>query len=378
MPEVAKIEGRPTQAIVDLQVIDQNVRYWQSILTPGTMLMAVVKADGYGHGSVPVAQTAVKAGAQWLGVALAEEGLALRAAGIIQPILVLGQSVGRQIDWAIAHQLALTIFEEAKLEEVAAAAQRQGTKARVHVKVDTGMGRVGLQPEQLNDQWLDRLQNSWIEFEGLFTHFATSDDPDPSYLQYQLQRFLDVVEFFRSHDARPPIVHAANSAAALRFPGTHFDMVRIGAGIYSVEPTAQNHPQLQPSLRLQSQIVFLKKVPAGFGVGYGHTYDTLEPCYLATVPIGYADGYPRILSNRGAVLIRGKRYPVVGRVSMDQIVVQIPLTDPVQTGDSVTLIGRDGNEEILVTELADKAGTIGDEIVTGIAPRVPKSYLPVR
>lgn len=365
--------GRPTWVEVDLEAIRSNVRRFRGQLAPETALMAIVKADGYGHGATPVAQAALAAGAQWLGVAMVEEGLKLRQDGLNAPILVLGQSVKEQMTAAVQVGIDLTIADRERLAELAAAAEGVGSPAFVHLKVDTGMGRLGVWWEAVDEDWISLLtRDPRVRWRGIFTHFADSDG-DPEYTRLQYQRFLDVLERIRRARALPPMVHLANSAASLQFPGTQADMVRVGLGLYGLKPYP-GAEGLKPALAWFSQVVYLKTVPAQFSVGYGRTYQTPTAMKLATIPVGYADGYRRGWSNRAQVLIRGRRYPVVGRVSMDQIVVAIPVSDPVAVGDRVTLLGRDGQEEITAEELAAWIDTISYEVVTGISGRVPRCY----
>ncbi|MBX5467334.1 MAG: alanine racemase [Firmicutes bacterium] len=369
-----KTAGRPTWAEVNLGAIRHNVRRYVSALSPGTALMAVVKADGYGHGAVPVARAALEAGATWLGVALAEEGAALREAGITAPILVLGQSYGQQIAWAVEYGLEVTVFDRETLAEVGEAAVARGRLVGVHLKIDTGMGRVGVPWERFDAEWVQALgSTSGVVWRGVMTHFADADHPDPGYTRLQFARFLDAIESLRRRQALPPWLHCANSAAALRFPGTHLSMVRVGLGLYGLKPYPAADG-LVPALRWLSRVVFLKQVGEGFSVGYGRTYHTPSPMQLATVPVGYADGYRRAWSNRAHVLIRGRRYPVVGRVSMDQITVAVPVGDPVAVGDPVTLLGEDEGAVITAEELAEAAQTIAYEVVTGLSARVPRVW----
>lgn len=364
---------RPTEALVDLSAIQKNIGLYRKTVGEDVAVMAVVKADGYGHGAVPVAHAALQAGAQWLGVALAEEGEVLRKAGLTHvPILILGQSMGGQIDLALRYGLELTVFDPETLRQVEDKADKRGVKASVHVKIDTGMGRVGMSLEEWQSGWLERLQSPYLRWRGLMSHFAESDSEDPEFTRVQLGRFLDAVEFARTR-VPLPILHVANSASALRYPGTYLNMVRVGIAMYGGKPFPAAEG-LQPAMTLKSRIGYLKTVPKGFYVGYGRTYRTAGPALIATVPIGYADGYRRGLSNQAEVLIRGRRYPVVGRISMDQLTVALPPDAPVRIGEAVTLLGADGDDRITAEELADKLGTISYEIFTGISPRVPRRY----
>lgn len=364
-------DARGTWAEVDLGAVAQNVALLCSRLAPGAKLMAVVKADGYGHGAVPVARAALAAGAAWLGVALAEEGVALRRAGIEAPILVLGGSNRSQMMLAAEADLAVAVFDLSHLETAREIGAAAGRRLRVHLKVDTGMGRIGLIAERFDEIWAERLSDPGLDFEGVFTHFAGSDEPDPEPTRRQLSRLLDLLERLRVLGLLPRELHAANSAAVFRFPGTHFTLVRAGIGLYGLTPYPEA-PRLVPAMRWRSEVLWVKSVPARFRVGYGGTYETPAPMSLAAVPVGYADGYRRAWGNRATVAIRGRRYPVVGRVSMDQITVAIPPADPVFPGDPVELMGGVGPS---AEELADLADTIHYEIVTGISSRVPRRYV---
>ncbi len=358
---------RPTEAIVHLDHIQDNVKTVLNRLSPGTGLMAVVKADGYGHGAVAVAHAVLDAGATWIGVALAEEGVVLRESGIMAPILILGQSWDEQIELALRNDLDVTVFDLDTVDQIARGAKSRGVRARIHVKVDTGMGRVGIPMYAWNEAWMERLTtDSALDWVGLMTHFAESDSVDPEYTATQLARFLDVIEQLRKRNSLPVVLHAANSTAAIRFPGTHFNVVRVGIALYGGDATIP----LKSGLTLQSRIVYLKTLPAHYPVGYGRTFETPKTMQIASVPVGYADGYRRSFSNRGIVLIRGRRYPVVGRVSMDQITVGIPEEDFVAVGDRVVLLGRDGDDEVNVFEWAEWADTIPYEIFCGIGARV--------
>lgn len=363
---------RPTKAIVHRDNIAENVRFIISRLSPKTQLMAVVKANGYGHGAVEVAQTALTAGAAWLGVALAEEGVVLREAGITAPILILGQSFDGQIAQAIEHNIDLTVFDLVTLDKVSREAERLGKDAWIHVKIDTGMGRVGMPVSEWDHKWWHRIHHTpGIKWRGLMTHFAESDAEDSTFTQRQLQNFLDVIESARRWGPLPPLIHAANSCAALKYPGTHFNLVRVGIALYG----GLDHPELKPGLTWESRVVYLKEVPKGAPIGYGRTYQTVEPMKIAAVPVGYADGYRRQWSNCASVIIRGNCYPVVGRVSMDQISVGLPLSAPVRVGDRVILLGSDGACVIRATDLAKWAQTISYEVLAGIGSRVVREWV---
>lgn len=369
---------RGTNAIIDLDAIGHNLKVFRGVVGPAVALMAVVKAGAYGHGAIEVARAAVGYGADWLGVATAEEGTELRMAGIEVPILVLGASNADQVRLALAQEIDVTVFERFSWEAIKSEAHRQGIKPRVHLKVDTGMGRVGVHPSEVVSYWIPQLTRGDVIWPGLMSHLAESDADDPAFTRRQLTRFLDVIEQIRlSGTPLPPTIHLANSAAALRYPGTHFNLVRIGIGLYGAEPYP-GATGLKPAMRLESRVTMVKRLEPGDSVGYGRTYVLDKPASIATVAVGYADGYRRALSNRAFVLIRGRRCPVVGRISMDQATVQVPDDLAVQAGDRVILLGCDGDAKVAVEEWAEWAGTISYEVLTGISPRVPRRYLASR
>lgn len=366
-------DKRGTEVWIDLEAIAANTRLFREVVGPHVAVMAVVKADGYGHGALPVARAAMEAGAGALGVATVREGLILRAGGIDAPILVLGAVNADEADAAVGANLDVTVFDEGWWEALVRSAKRLGRRVRVHLKVDTGMGRLGVPPEEAVKVWLPRIVNQpLVDWQGLMSHLACSDLPDLETTRQQLSRFLDVIEAIRASGVDlPPDIHLANTAGTLRFPGTHFTMVRVGLGLYGAVPYAAA-PALTPALTWVSRVTQVKRVPAGFALGYHHTYSPSMDATIATVAVGYADGYRRALSNRAEVLIHGHRCPVVGRISMDQLTVRVPDGAAVQPGDVVVLAGRDGRAEVAMEELAEWADTINYEMLTGISARVPR------
>lgn len=366
------IRFRPTVAVVDLDAVRHNVRV---MMPPEAELMAVVKANGYGHGAVPVSRAAVEAGAHWLGVALVEEGVQLREAGITAPVLVLTEfPPGAEKD-ALAAGLTPTLYTEDGAERVARAAEDLGRTPKVHLKVDTGMHRVGLPPERL-DEMLRLVMDLGMELEGLATHLAVAEAPDDPATVRQLEWFERMVADLDARGIRPRYLHAANSAGTLLMPHARFNMVRVGTAIYGVapEPSLRGAADLRPAMSLRSRVTMAKRVAAGERISYGLRYRLARDATIATVPVGYADGYFRGLSLRGRVLIRGRRYPVAGMVTMDQLMVDCG-DDRVEPGDEVVLFGRQGNAEILVEEVATWAGGIGYEIVCAVSERVPREYV---
>jgi alanine racemase len=353
---------------VDPEAIRHNVR----VLKPeAAELMAVVKANGYGHGDVEVARAAIDAGATWAGVALVEEGLKLRAAGIEAPILVLSELPPGSEAVALAHRLTPTLYSEAGVARLVEAARGP---VPVHVKVDTGMHRVGVWPPEDAPGFARRVQDAGLEVEGLFTHFARSEE-DEITTKEQLDRFLETADAIRSAGVSPRVLHAANSAATILHPEAHLDLVRPGIALYGIEPAPGVGADLglRPALTWLSRVSAVKRLAAGEATSYGYRYRLERDSWVATVPVGYADGYPRQLTNLGEVLIGGLRHRVAGTVTMDQLIVDCG-DDEVQVGEEVVLIGSQGSERIGADALGRLFGTIGYEIVSRIGERVPRRY----
>lgn len=368
----------PVWAEIDLSAISHNIREIRRVTAPAARVMAVVKADGYGHGAVEVSRTALACGAEWLGVARTGEGAALRDAGIEAPVLVLGYTPPEQFREVLERRLAQAVYNRKMALDLAAEAGKTGEKARVHLKVDTGMGRLGWLAGAgagACGEILDLARNPHLELEGIFTHFAAADALDQNYTLEQFYRFMELTEQLRRSGLEFPLKHAANSAALLGMPETHLDLVRAGIAIYGLKPSDEvnySNVRLHPALELKARVAYVKEVPAGFAVSYGCTYRTGRATCIATLPLGYADGYPRLLSSRGEALIHGCRAPVVGRVCMDQIMVDVGHIQNVKMGDEAVLIGRQGDEEITTGEVAARVGTIHYEIVSQINARVPR------
>lgn len=372
---------RPTVAEVNLSHIAHNIQAIHKAVGSGCEILGVVKADAYGHGAIPVARTALNNGANWLGVALAEEGIALRRSGIIAPILVLSQLFPTQAQAALRYNLSCTVATHEFAEALSNAAVKEGKKAKCHVKVDTGMGRIGLHPNQALSfvKHIGMLPN--IEIEGIFTHLASAEKEDKTFVCHQLSLFNDAIETLKSNGIEAQYYHAANSVAAVTLPEARFNIVRPGIFIYGLTPLfgekakrMRTEFDIRPALSLKTRVGFVKRCPAGTPIGYGSTYVTERDSTIVTLPIGYADGFPRGLSNCGEVLIRGNRYPVVGKVCMDGCMVSIGDLE-VDIEDEVIIIGKQGKEEITAEEVAEKLGTVTQEILCCIGKRVPRVYL---
>jgi alanine racemase len=357
-------------AEVDLEAIADNVAAVRRHTR--RQVMAVVKADGYGHGAVPVARAALAAGATWLGVARFEEAAELREAGLEVPILLLGLTPPERLAEAVALDVALTAWSAEQVDAAAVAAARAGRPARLHLKVDTGMSRLGVTPEGARDLAQHVRGRRAVVLEGIFTHFACADDPASSSADDQLRLFGEVVDSLG--DVRPPLVHAANSAAILRLPGSWLDLVRLGIAMYGLSPGAAVPllPGMRPAMTWKAVLAQVKTLPPGRGISYGHTYVTTRTERIGTLPVGYADGWRRIDGNE--VLVRGRRLPIVGRVCMDQCMVRLDDVPGAAPGDEVVLVGRQGDDEITGDDVAARWGTIGYEVVCVVGRRVPRVY----
>ncbi|NOZ55349.1 MAG: alanine racemase [Calditrichaeota bacterium] len=367
---------RPTVAEVDLTAIAANVQEVRKKVAPA-QVMAVVKADAYGHGAVPVARVALRSGASRLAVALVEEALELREAGIRAPILVFGGVFLDDAKLFAKYDLEATVYTEQALAALGQAGRELGKPVSVHVKVDTGMGRVGVAWDEAPEFVEKVLKTEGVALTGLYTHFATSDEADKRYAHLQLRRFQKVLERLESGGVRVPLVHAANSGAILDLPEATFDAVRPGVMLYGYYPspeTSESVP-LKPAMTFRTQVLYVKQVEPGTSVSYGRKYVAKRRTKIATLPVGYADGYNRLLSNQGEVLIRGRIYPVVGRVCMDQILVDLGPDSPVQPGDEVVLFGRRGDQEVSVYSICEKLHTIPYEVTCWVSKRVPRVYV---
>jgi len=357
---------------VDLGAIEENVHYF--LQSTGRQFMAVVKAEAYGHGAIQIAKTACKAGASWLGVARAGEALELRAAGIDEPIFLLGWTPPARLEALIEADVSLTFWSEAQLADISRAAEKVGGRANVHLKIDTGMSRVGVKPEEASSLAQEAGRIPSVHLEGVFTHFAKADESDPASTVSQLRIFSEIVSSWEASGLRPPLVHCANSAAALRRPEAWYDLVRVGIAMYGLHPSSacKLPGVVRPALTWKSRLSQVKVLPPGRGISYGHIYTTSSEERIGTVPVGYADGFRRVEGNE--VIVGGKRVPVVGRVTMDQIMVQLDALPNAQTGDEVVIIGSQEAERISAEDVADRWGTINYEVTSGILKRVPRVY----
>ncbi len=365
--------GRSTKVEIDLAVLRENMKALQSLLLPQTAFCAVIKADGYGHGAAVVAREALKMGANYLAVAILEEAVALRANGITGPILIMGHSPESQAPLVAAHDLTAAIFSLSQAAALQGAAESAGRQVKVHLKIETGMGRLGIFP---SDAWefisaLDRFPN--LILEGIFTHFAQADSCDKAHTLQQFAVFTELLRSLEGRGLRGVLRHCANSAAMLDLPKTHLDMVRPGISLYGYWPSEEvSRPvSLRPALKFKTKVAMLKWVPKGTGLSYGCTYVTKEPTLIATLPVGYADGWKRNLSGRAFVLIEGVRAPIVGRICMDQCLVNVTNVPGVTVGSDVLLFG---GPELPVEEAAELLGTINYEMLTTIGTRVPRVY----
>lgn len=369
---------RLTRAEVDLKKLKENYSEIKKAISPGVKIMGIVKANAYGHGLKEISEALVSYGVDYLGVGFLEEGIFLRQSGIKAPILVLGGVLGSQVKEFLKYNLEITISSIEIAERIEQEVQREKRKkARVHLKIDTGMERIGVHAETAFPfvERVVKMKN--IEIVGIYSHFATSDERDKTFLKFQLERFTKLVDKIKSSKIEIPEIHIASSGAILDSPETYFTMVRPGILLYGYYPsleTSERFP-VEPIMSLKSKVVFIKELNSGISISYGRKYFTKNRTRIATIPIGYGDGYSRSLTNSGQVLIKGRRYPVVGVVCMDQIMVDIGSDADIHVGDEVTLIGSDGGENISVWEVAIKSGTNAYEFLTGIASRVPRIFI---
>ena len=366
---------RPTVVEVNLSVLKNNFQKIKE-KTIGKKIMPVLKSNAYGHGLIRIAQLMEELSADYLGVAVLEEGILLRESGIKSPILVLGGIIGNQIPHFIKHDLTITASSIDKLIQIEEAAKSMKKEAKVHLKIDTGLERIGVHYYNAKTFLENSLKYQWIEIEGIYSHLACSGSGDKSYTKQQLERFDEVLSFYEKKSLEIPLRHIANSGAVLQYPESYYDLVRPGIMLYGVYPSeeVQKTVEVKPALSWKSRVVYFKVIKANHPVGYGATWKSDHDVRAVTVPVGYGDGYMRSMSHKAKVMIKNKIYPVVGTIAMDQVIVNIE-NESVFNSDEVILIGGDGENKITCEELAKWAGTIPYEILTNINTRVPRIYI---
>lgn len=375
---------RRSWAVVNLDSIAHNVSAIRERLTPGCMLMAVVKADAYGHGDKYIAEQLVRLGVDWFGVSNIDEAMSLRTQGIYHPILIFGATPPEHAKLLCKYNLTQTIFSRGYADELHGAAEEAGADIGVHIKVDTGMSRLGFVLQNgFASQSEEEVARVWamprFSARGIYTHLACADDLGEDSVRYtkaQYKSFCDLLERLKKRGIIFPLRHCCNSAGTINYPEMHMDMVRPGILLYGLRPSAECEGMipLRPAMELYSSVSMVKEVPAGTSVSYGRRYTTAAPVKVATVSIGYADGYARILSNRARMLVRGQYAQVIGRVCMDQLMLDVTHIEGVSAGDMVTIVGSDGGNTLTFDEMADLCGTINYEKVCLIGKRVPRIY----
>lgn len=366
-------------AKIDLDAIRNNLYAIKALLSPSARILAVIKADGYGHGAVPIAETLQDEDClAGFAVATAEEALELRQNGIAKPILILGYVFPEHYPMLVAQQIRPAVFTLDMAEQLSQAASGQQRDIPVHIKIDTGMSRIGMPANAQSAQLIAQIAAlPHLVTEGMFTHFARADEADKTSALSQLSQFQQMVRLTRQAGVRIPYVHCSNSAAIIDLPQANMDLVRAGIILYGLWPSQEvqkDRIRLQPALELVSHVAYVKRLEAGRSVSYGGTYTAAEPRIIATIPVGYADGYPRSLSNKGCVLIHGRRAPVLGRVCMDQFMVDVTHIPDVKTGDRVILAGRDGEQALTLEELGERSGRFNYEFACGLSKRIPRIF----
>ncbi|MCR5623640.1 MAG: alanine racemase [Lachnospiraceae bacterium] len=365
------------KATINLDAIHENVQNAKKLLKPGVKLMAVVKADGYGHGAVQVSK-AIEDIADAYGVAILEEGIELRNAGIKQPILILGYTPEPLYEEMINYDICPTVFSYETAIQINSAAVKLGKNAKIHIALDTGMSRIGFMANEESADVVKQINElSNISIEGMFSHFATMDEKDKSKAYAQLDKYLNFVKLLEDRNVNIPIKHISNSAGIIECEDANLDMARDGICVYGMYPSEdvdKSRLKLTPAMEIKAFVSHVKTLPAGVDIGYGATFTTDKETRVATVPVGYADGYPRSLSNCGEVIIRGKRVRILGRICMDQFMVDVTDNPSVKVGDTVTLVGREGDEYLSIEEVANLSGSFNYEFVCDVGKRVPREY----
>lgn len=374
---------RATIAEIDLTAFKHNLDRIRSLLDPQVKLMAVVKADAYGHGAVPCAKAAMEAGADWLGVAILDEGVELRDSGIDAPVLVMGSIFPDEAKDLVHYDLSTSVSDTSLAQELSRQAEKQGKTVGIHIKIDTGMGRLGMLLEDLLN-FVEKVQSlKNLSMEGIFTHLSSADEADPEFTLGQLSLLSQAIDALKSKGITLPMVHAANSSAILNFPDSHLDMVRPGISLYgtlglsekSSSPNQKALPEFKQVMQWKTKILQINKLPKGTPLSYNRKFTTKRESLIAILPVGYGDGLNRRLSNNMDVLVRGQRVPQVGTICMDLCLVDVTDIEDVQCKDEVALFGQQGDETITVDEMAERCGTISYEILCNVGKRVPRIYL---
>ena len=375
-----KIESyRETWVEIALDHLTDNIKAFKRILSPETALMAVVKADGYGHGAIETAKAAIEAGATYLAVAFLDEAISLRKAGFSTPILVLGYTSldTETIEMAIDYGITLTIYSKEAVESIQKLAIQKKKVCRIHLKIDSGMNRIGVRTAEEALQIIAAITSDYLVFEGIFTHFSDADAIESTFVHDQFNHFMKIVSSIQKKGYTIPIKHCCNTAATIAFPKMHLDMVRIGIGIYGLYPEEHLRTKisLKPVMTFKTKPILIKEVPVGQTISYGRTYTTTKDSIVATIPVGYADGLSRTLSNKGHITVNGHKAPIVGRVCMDQTMVDLTEIDPVYFNEEFVLFGYPLDGAISIGEVADQMGTIHYEVACLIGKRVPRIYI---
>lgn len=364
-------------ANIDLDAICSNIISIRKLINNKTKIMAIIKADGYGHGAIPIAK-ALDGIVDAFGIAILEEGIELRCAGIKKPLLILGYTPKEQFKDLVRFDITPTIFQYSAAEALSKEALKQNKTANIHIKLDTGMSRIGYSDKIESIQEIKRIASlEGIRIEGMFSHFACADETDKTSAKRQLQCYLDFVNQLEEEGIIIPVKHISNSAGIIDLPEAQLDMVRSGISTYGLYPSEEVNKEileLKSTMEIKTHVSYVKDVDAGIGVSYGSTYVTAKKTKIATIPVGYGDGYPRILSSKGRILIHGKSAPIIGRICMDQFMVDVTDIDNVKQGDTVTLIGKDGSEFISVEEIADMAYSFNYELICNVGKRIPRIY----
>lgn len=365
-------------AEIDIDDIEENLKEIKAYIGNDKEIMVIIKADAYGHGAIPIARHLYEAGINSIGVATLNEAIALRKYNIDIPIVILGYSPEEEYDRLVKYDIIQTVYKTSIARGISQAAKTMDKKVKIHIKIDTGMTRLGFYPDTESVKSIieiSKLPN--IEIDGIFTHFARADEESREFTLQQIEKFNNFIEMLKEEGLKIPKLHTANSAGMLGYKEAHYDIVRVGIALYGLYPSKEmekSNVKLKPSLSLKSNIIFLKQVKAGTAVSYGGSFVTQNDCKIATIPVGYGDGYPRSLSSKGRVLIRGEYAPIVGRICMDQFMVDVTHIENVSEGDEAVLIGKQGDNSITVEEVAELDGTINYEIVCQLGKRIPRVY----